>query len=110
MAQQLALHCVLQNHEDNILHLLLDPSYAQVHTKNGEERLRTALEAYYGNPLQLRIQVGESTATTPAHQQSQRQAERRQAAVEAIHGDPNVQALCDTFNARIKPDSITPTD
>jgi DNA polymerase-3 subunit gamma/tau len=110
MAQQLALHCVLQNDEDNILHLLLDPNYAQVHTKNGEERLRTALEAYYGKPLQLRIQVSESTVITPACQQSQRQSERQQAAVEAIHSDANVQGLCDTFNARINTDSITPTD
>jgi len=110
MAQQLALHCVLHSYEGNMLHLLLDPSHAQVHTKNGEERLRSALEAYYGKPLQLRIQVGESTATTPAYQQSRHQAERQQAATDAIHSDPNVQALCDTFNAKIKPDSITPID
>jgi DNA polymerase-3 subunit gamma/tau len=108
--QQLALNCVMLGREGNTLRLSLQAIHAMIRTKSAEERLRTALEEYYGEPLQLSIQVGELNMTTPAQQQAKLQTERLQAAVQTINSDPNVQALCETFNARIKPDSIGPSE
>ena len=110
MSQQLALNCLLQGREGNTLHLLLEASCAQMLTNNTEERLRSALEVYYGEPLKLRITIGQPVAATPASLQVQRQSERQQAASEVIARDPNVQALCDTFDGQIRPDSTVPTD
>jgi DNA polymerase-3 subunit gamma/tau len=110
MAQQLALNCVSLGREGNILRLLLEPGHAQVRTKNAEERLRMALETFYGEPLRLSIQLGEPTTITPAQQQVINQVERLQAAADSIARDPNVQALCEAFDGRIKPDSIVPSD
>lgn len=110
MAQQLALNCTLLDKEGNRVRLLLASAHAQVRTKNTEERLRAALEAYYGEPVRLHIQVGDSGGATPAHQQAERQAERQRSAVETLAQDPNVQRLCETFGARIDPNSIAPTD
>lgn len=110
MAQQLALNCTLQRQEDNALHLVLAPSFAQTKTRNAEDRLRTALEGYFGKSLRLNIKVGESADATPAERLNQQQSERRQAAWEAINDDPNVQALCDTFDAQVKPDSLSLDD
>jgi DNA polymerase-3 subunit gamma/tau len=81
-----------------------------VNNKNAERSLQEALAAYYGETPQLSIQVGEPVTATPAREQARYQAERQQAAVTAITSDPNVQALCETFNAQVKPDSITPLD
>jgi DNA polymerase-3 subunit gamma/tau len=109
--KQLALHCALQGREDNRVHLLLAPAYGQLRTKSFEDRLCTALQNYYGEPqLRLHIQTTDNDIVTPAREQAEHQAERRQAATEAIHSDPQVQALCTTFNAQVQPDSITPLD
>jgi len=110
MAQQLALNCSLQSYRDDILHLILAPGYAQTKTKNAEDRLRAALESYTGKPVELRIQIGESTVVTPAERHTQQQAERQQAAWTALNQDPNVQALRDTFEAQVRPDSISLDD
>lgn len=110
MARQLALNCVLDRREGDAVHLLLEPAHAQMRIKSAEERLRAALEDYYGRPVLLNIRIGEIEQHTPAHEQARRCEERRQAAVETISRDPNVRALCDTFGAQVKNDSITPTD
>jgi len=110
IVQQLALNCVLQEREENTLRLLLEPAHAQLRSKNAEERLQAALEAYYGEAIRLHIQVGVPDIMTPARQQAERQRERQQAAVDTIIQDPNVQALCETFSARVKPGSIISTD
>ena len=110
MARQLALNCTLEKREGESVYLILDPAHAQMRIKNAEERLQAALEAYYGNPVRLHIGISRSDESTPARQQAERQEDRRQAAVEAINRDPNVRALCETFNAQVKSDSIRPID
>jgi len=110
MAQQLALNSILQKREDNALYLMIPPEQAHLRIKNAEERLRAALEAHFGTPLRLSIQIGAATAATPAQQQSERQAQRQQAALETLNQDPNVKSLCETFDGQLKPDSVTPTD
>ncbi|MEE4377912.1 MAG: DNA polymerase III subunit gamma/tau [Candidatus Competibacteraceae bacterium] len=110
MAQQLALNCSLRSYQNNSLHLILAPGYAQTKTKNAEDRLRTALESHIGKPVKLQIQVGESTVATPAERHTQHQAERQQAAWTTLNQDPNVQALRETFEAQVRPDSISLDD
>ncbi len=110
MTQQLALNSVLQKQEDGNLRLLLDAKHSGMRTRNAEERLQKALSSYYGKPIRLSIRLTCDQPETPAREQAQQQEQRRQAAIEAINRDPNVQALCETFDAKIKPDSIRPID
>jgi DNA polymerase-3 subunit gamma/tau len=110
IARQLALNCVLQERNANTLRLLLDSAQAHTRTANGEERLRMALEQFFGEPVRLDITLGQPSGATPAHQQSQRQQERQQAAEEIIDQDANVRALREVFSARVKPGSVFPTD
>ena len=110
MAQQLALNCTSQGREGDTLRLLLDSAHAGMRTKNAEERLQKALAAYYNEPIRLSIQLGRNEAETPAREQARQQQERRQVAVDTINRDPNVQALRETFDAQVKPDSIVPMD
>ena len=110
MAQQLALNCTLQRREGGTLHLLLDSTHAGMRTKNAEERLQKALAAYYNEPIRLSIQLGQNEAQTPAREQARQQQEKHRAAVDTINRDPNVQALRETFDAQVKPDSIVPMD
>ncbi len=110
MAQQLALNCVLQEREGSNLRLLLDAKHTGMRTRNAEERLQKALSNYYGEPIRLSIRLIRDEPATPAREQAQQQEQRRQAAIEAINQDPNVRALCETFDAKVKPDSIRPID
>ncbi|HXH02992.1 MAG TPA: DNA polymerase III subunit gamma/tau [Candidatus Competibacteraceae bacterium] len=111
VALQLALNCQLEARQGNTLRLLLEPSHVHMRTPNAERQLLQALERYLGtSSLRLEFRAAQGELDTPARQQAQRLAERRQAAIESIEQDPNVRALCDTFDAQIRTESITPLD
>ncbi len=110
MLQQLAVNCALKERAADTVHLVLDTTQANLHTKKLEERLQQALQTYYQAPIKLALSVGEPTDATPAQAQARVQGERQQAAVQTIQSDANIQALVETFNARIHPDSIQPLD
>jgi len=108
--QQLAVNCALKERAGDTVHLILDNTQANLHTKKLEERLQQALQTYYQTPIKLVLSVGEPGGATPAQAQAREQSERLQAAVQVIQSDANIQALVETFNARIHPDSIQPLD
>nr|MDQ2695077.1 DNA polymerase III subunit gamma/tau [Pseudomonadota bacterium] len=110
VANQLALNCVLQKRDSDNVYLLLSPTHAQIRTRTIEQRLQAALESYFGGPLRLHLRTGDAGEETPAQQQAQNAAGRQQAAVVSIHEDPAVRALCETFNAQVKTDTILPID
>ncbi|MBL8258330.1 MAG: DNA polymerase III subunit gamma/tau [Candidatus Competibacteraceae bacterium] len=108
MAKQLALNCVLVAREGNHFCLALDAAHAQMRNKTSEERLRAALEQQLGAPANIRFQVGNLPAATPAEQRLQHQNERRQAAAERIDQDPRVREMQEVFGAEIK--GVQPLD
>ena len=105
--RELANNCILDGMDDNVCRLLIDPGFQRVGTI-AEEKLRDALQKYYGRPLKLQITPQISQQMTPALEQQKAREDRQQAAVDAINNDPNVQALRDEFDARILPGSIEP--
>ncbi len=98
----------MQSYKNDEIALILDENYAQLHSKERETVLREALEKFFGKSLQLIIRVGPPQAETPAQQRLRLQDARQQAALEAIYNDPNVKALEERLNARVKPGSIRP--
>jgi DNA polymerase-3 subunit gamma/tau len=105
--RELAHNCVLDGIDDSSCRLLLDPGFQQVGTK-AEDNLRAALQNYYGKPLKLVISKQAEQQMTPALEIQKAREDRQQAAVDSINADENVQALKDTFGARIMPGSIEP--
>lgn len=105
--RELANNCVLDGIDDSSCRLLLDPGFQQVGTK-AEDNLRAALQNYYGKPLKLVISKQVEQQMTPALEMQKAREDRQQAAVDSINNDENVQALKDTFGARIMPGSIEP--
>ncbi|MBL8250282.1 MAG: DNA polymerase III subunit gamma/tau [Candidatus Competibacter sp.] len=108
MAKQLALNCVLAAREGDNFCLALDAAHAQMRNKTSEERLKTALEQHFGASINLRFQVGDLPAATPAEELLQRQSERQQAAVERINKDPRIAEMREIFGADIK--NVRPLD
>jgi DNA polymerase-3 subunit gamma/tau len=110
VAQQLAENCALERHEGDTLYLQLAPNMANLHNKRAEERLRQALEEYYGRSIQLIIRIADLTTDvdTAATRRKKEHAMWQQAAVESIQNDANVKAFCETFNAQLPLESVRP--
>ena len=105
--RELANNCILEGIDDHACRLLIDPGFQRVGTL-AEEKLRDALQKYFGRPLKLQITSQTLQQMTPALEMQKAREDRQQAAVDAIHDDPQVQALQATFDARILPGSIEP--
>ena len=105
-AREFANNCVLENIDDKVCTLIVDPDY--IRGARAEETLQKALQAYRGTPLKLVIKAKKTTLDTPAVQLTKEREDKQQAAVEAINSDHNIQALKDHFDARIMPGTIEP--
>jgi DNA polymerase-3 subunit gamma/tau len=103
--RELANNCILEGIDDNVCRLMIDPSFQRVGTI-AEEKLREALQKYYGKPLKLQITPQALQQMTPALEIQKAREDRQQAAVDAINNDPNIQDLKEHFDARILPGSI----
>jgi len=104
--RELANHCVLQDINDEVCTLILDPGHLRI--KRREENLEKALQAYRKSPLKLVITSGKTTIATPAEHLNKAREDRQQAAVDAINSDENIQALKEHLGARIMPGTIEP--
>jgi len=72
------------------------------------DRLRDALAGFFGQPVQLRMEVGETGSETAyAVEQSERQARQKQAE-QAIENDDFVKTLVTEFGGEVVPGSIRP--
>jgi DNA polymerase III subunit gamma/tau len=105
--RELANNCILDDIDDHACRLLIDPGFQRVGTI-AEEKLREALQKYYGKPLKLQITAQTTAQMTPAIEMQKAREDRQQSAVDSINTDDNVQTLKDTFGARIMPGSIEP--
>lgn len=110
MAQQLAENCALEERRGDTLYLQLAANMTNLHNKRLEERLRQALEDYYGRSIQLIIRIADLTTNvdTVAARRKEQLAAWQQAAIEAIQSDTNVKALRETFNAQLPLESVRP--
>lgn len=104
--REFANNCVLENIDDKVCTLIVDPDY--IRGGRAEESLQKALQTYRGTPLKLVIKAKKITQDTPAVQLAKEREDKQQAAVEAINSDHNIQALKDHFNARVMPGTIEP--
>lgn len=108
LTRELAHNCVLENIDDAVCTLILDPGHKQLRSARTEENLQKALQAYRKVPLKLVITTEKTTAATPAVQLNKQREDRQQAAVDAINSDENVQALKEHLGARVMPGTIEP--
>ncbi len=108
LTRELAHNCVLENIDDTVCTLILDPGHKQLRSTRTEENLQKALQAYRKSPLKLVITTEKTTIATPAVQLNKAREDRQQEAVDAINSDENVQALKDHLGARVMPGTIEP--
>jgi len=108
--RSLAVNTSLVERTDAAITLLLDASHCHLRNDKLEQRFEGALQHYYGQKIKLVMTVGAPEVETPASQQVRLQGERKQAALEAIEADANVQSLQEAFGAEVIPGSVMPVD
>jgi DNA polymerase-3 subunit gamma/tau len=108
LTRELAHNCVLENINDNVCTLILDPGHKQLRSSRTEENLQKALQAYRKTPLKLVINTEKTSMATPAVQLTKEREDRQQAAIDAINSDENIQSLKEHLGARIMPGTTEP--
>ncbi|MEN9596159.1 MAG: hypothetical protein RL236_593 [Pseudomonadota bacterium] len=108
MTKQFASRCLLEQLDETQCHLSLDPQFQSLLDQDSSAKLENALRELLATPLKLHIEVKTLDMATPAQQVVHAQENRQQAAVEAIHQDPNVIYAKEHFDAQVLPETIQP--
>ncbi|EDP46189.1 DNA polymerase III subunit gamma/tau [Rickettsiella grylli] len=106
LTHALAQQCALQSYHNNHVSLCLDPRQAALRSAKQETKLAHALSEYFKKPITLSIGVGDTSLSTPARLEQQHQSQRLEQATEALQNDPTLQAIMQTFDAKLQPQSI----
>lgn len=108
MTRELANNCVLENLDDKVCSLILNPAHTQLVSPRAKDKLQQAIQRYYGDAVKLIINMDKTEHSTPAQQSNQQVKDKQQAAELAINADDNVNALKEQFDARVLPGTIEP--
>ena len=110
MAQNIAANTVLVEKKSDSWLLHLDPNHSALFNKTQQKRINDAINTVLGVEIELHIELQEPEQETPALALIRQQAKRQHEAEAAIHADPVVLQLMDTFGATISANSIEPLD
>ncbi len=108
MVKQLAVNCTLQEKSATVVKLILNKENEQLLNSIMQSKLEEALCSSLQQKLKLQIELGEQQVESPAQTTARSQVERQQSAEVIIQQDPMVQALKESFNAEIVPNSVKP--
>lgn len=107
-AAAVAQHCTLQSITEHLVTLQIASGQLPMINEKLTQRFQDALTHALGRELRVEFKVSTSQDTTPAQKQAAVQETRQQHAESAISQDKNVQAILNTFGAKIIPDSVEP--
>lgn len=110
MTSSIAANTVLIEKSATTWLLHLDPNHSALFNPTQLQRINDAINKQLDAPVELQIELHTPTQETPALALLRKHAKRQQEAEEAIHADPVVLQLIDTFGARISANSIEPID
>ncbi len=110
MTHSIAANTVLIEKNTDTWLLHLDPNHSALFNKTQLQRINDAINTQLDTPIELHIEQHVLQQESPALALLRKQAQRQQEAEAAIHSDPIVLQLIDTFGAIIRADSIQPID
>lgn len=110
MTASIAANCTLMDKQPAAWLLHLDPNHSALFNKTQLQRINDAINTLQGTPIELHVELHPIVHETPALALLRKQAKHQQEAEAAIHSDPIVLQLMDTFGAIISADSIEPIE
>ena len=108
VSRELALNTALVEISEGRVALALAPNQSALLVEGMVRKFEAALVEYMGHALRVDIRVVDHGFETPASIRDGDRAAELQAARMAIEADPNVQALCERFGARVDMGSVRP--
>src|SRR5699024_8859548 len=106
----IAANTVLIEKNANRWLLHLDPNHSALFNSTQLQRINAAINQQLDAPIELHIEQHVLDQESPALALLRKNAKRQQEAEDAIHADPVVLQLIDTFGAQISANSIEPID
>lgn len=111
---ELIQHCLLDNHENGIISLLLEKDSEDLLAADSQQEIQAALVKFYGEDIRLDFRVAPANIKTAENKQNETPAQRtdkkileaQQQAQHSIETDPFVQELQNRFGAQIVPGSV----
>jgi len=110
LVKELAGHCMLKEHTDEKVHLVLLPSQEHLLRTMQKERLHDAIKVRFGQHVKLVLSVDTPEQETPSQRKIRETQEKKESAVRSLEDDPNVATLLETFDATLDKASIRPRD
>jgi DNA polymerase-3 subunit gamma/tau len=107
---QLAQHAVLLGSDGGALRLGMKAMHSHFAAPGIVTLLEQRLGDALGRTVRVRIETVSDAGESPADARARASAERRREASDALHGDPVVQSLIDTFGARLVADTVRPLE
>jgi DNA polymerase III subunit gamma/tau len=107
-AKMLAQHCELIRRTAGRIELMLGQGHQHLLEGPYQERLKSALERYCGEPLRLVITLSEAATRSPAAVADRAQQQQQADACAAIEQDPFVRELVENLDAQVIDSSIKP--
>ena len=108
LVRELAGHCILKEHTDDKIHLVLLPTQEHLLKTIQKTRLQNVINDRFGKEVKLIISVDEPDIETPKQQSERMDNDRKKDAVDSFNDDPVVQDIIETFNADVEKNSIQP--
>jgi DNA polymerase-3 subunit gamma/tau len=110
MARMLAQHCELKNHTDSLMQLVIPDEHKHLLEKPYQEKLRTSLAEYFGQPVKVEFSIGVISGMSPVVLENQEKQRKQTAAIASIEQDPFVRDLVENFDAKVIESSIKPIE
>jgi DNA polymerase-3 subunit gamma/tau len=108
MAKMLAQHSELASYSSGGLELRIPEPHKHLLEKSYQEKLKLALNDYFGKHIPVTFTLGSGSGNTPAERDHREKQERQMRAIQAIEKDPFVRELVENFDAKVIDSSIKP--
>lgn len=110
MAKMLAQHSEAKAITREKIELCVPDAHKHLLEKKYQDKIQTALNTYFDQPVTLHFSVGSITGLTPVALQQREEEEKQAKAIAAIETDPAVQELIEQFDAKLIVPSIKPIE
>ncbi len=110
MTKMLAQHCEAKLFSDNKIELCVPEPHKYLLEKAYQDKLKAALENYFGKPIQVTFAIGSVTGLTSMVMQDREKQAKQSEAIAAIEADPFVRELIENFDAKLIVSSIKPIE
>ncbi|MGH8670954.1 MAG: DNA polymerase III subunit gamma/tau C-terminal domain-containing protein, partial [Burkholderiales bacterium] len=108
MARMLAQHCELTGHGEGGLELSVPEEHKHLLDKSYQDKLKAALNEYFGKPYRISIKAGQTNGMSPVALDEREKRAKQAAAIEAVESDPFVRELVENFDAQVIESTIKP--